>query len=181
MKKTLFIFFLFFSVRIFAQKTTNSIGAELQAYPRGVIPGVTFEHTRKTHNAFHLRTGLNITDHKNSGKHDDEWGNGFGFTIGYRYYFTTVKNGLFIGARSDLWYMNIKWRNELPNVNIAEGNSKVTVLQPTAEIGYMFPVSKQFSIALATEQGIELNIHTKGEKTGHGFISLVGIRLQYSF
>ncbi|MEP6845107.1 MAG: DUF3575 domain-containing protein [Panacibacter sp.] len=179
MKKIIYLLLLLPATNFFAQSKTNSIGAELQAYPRGIIPGITYEYGLNTHNAFHFRGGINIADHKNNGMHDAEWGKGPGFTPGYRYYFASPNKGWFVGIRSDLWFMRINWKNILPNDDIVQGVSDITVLQPTAEAGYLFRLSNKFNMALATEQGVEWNIHTKGEETGHGFISLVGIRIQY--
>ena len=108
MKKTVFattVFCLFLSLEgVYCQIDLNF---ELQAYPTGIIPGVRIEQNQGTKSATHLRLGYNWIRHRDLGVHDDERGDGFGFTIGHKRYFNENHEGWNIGLKSDVWWMRI--------------------------------------------------------------------------
>jgi hypothetical protein len=110
------------------------------------------------------------------GKHDNEEGGGPGFSLGYRYYFLVRPHGFFLGARSDVWHLNIDWRQ-----GTTFGNSKVWVVQPTLEIGYMFLINDELFISPCIANGAEINVKTQGQPVGEGFITLVGISAGWKF
>ena len=73
------------------------------------------------------------------GEHDDENGGGPGISLGTRYYFREKYQGLFLGARLDLWLMEIDWQDEIPN---AEPEQGTTGEGPISLLG--FTLNKKF-------------------------------------
>ena len=148
-------------------------GLEVQAYPTGLIAGVTTDYELNNQMLVHLRAGYNLVRHRDLGVHEDERGGGFGGTLGLRYYFDQVHTGWFAEARSDLWFNKITWKDRIGAINQTTGESEVTVLQPTAMGGYTFEFGRiRFCPTLAL--GWEINIKTKGAETGQGPILLLG-------
>jgi len=182
LKRLLLMIFLISPAGLFGQKLNT--GLELQAYPAGVIPGLTLDY-RITENQFlHMRVGYNYTDRGSWGEHDQEDGGGLGFSLGYK--FREVFGTKFTAElRSDLWFMNIDWEDErvicgtFPPCNevLAEGDTDITVLQPTVGIGYPVRLSGRLVLTPTVSFGRELNITTDGEDVGEDFIGLIGLRL----
>ena len=163
-----------------AQELKNNIfdiGLETQVYPTGVIPGLRFAAGFGERNAVHIRLGLQFIDHRGLGEHDEETGNGWGFTLGYRRYFEDGYRGWFWGLRNDIWFNDIDWADG-EGANRVSGFTEIVVVQPTAEGGYLFvPGDGNFTIAPALGFGFEVNVQTEGEPTGQGAILLVGLTL----
>ena len=181
MKKNVFLSSLIFlcALQLFAQENVMKkyeLGPELQWYPAGLIPGIQFSLNLSDHHSIHTRVGYNIADRKDFGKHDDEQGGGAGITLGYRYFFKPEHAGFFIGGRTDFWKMNIDWKQ-----NTTSGTTKISVLQPTVELGYKFLLKNNFFIAPVVTNGVEINIKTQGEPVGEGFITLVGVNAGWRF
>lgn len=148
-----------------------SLGLELQAYPAGVIPGITGEYSLNNASSLVFRLGANLADRKDfSGLNDHEKGWGPGGTIGYRYYFEN--SGWYLGGRTDLWWMNIQWNDASDTPT--SGTTQIGVLQPTIEGGYCFS-SNVWKLGVGTSQGFEINVISKGADVGQGFISLVQV------
>ncbi len=148
---------------------------ELRAYPAGGIAsaGALFAH------GSHLELGIsalyNRAERGDAGKHDDESGDGVGIGIEARRYHRSTRMGWFHGARAELFRLDIDWRD--PG---RRGRSDITVLQPTARIGYRFaPIRPGVSLELAAGLGAEINLETKGEKVGEGAIGLLGAALRF--
>lgn len=173
LQKTIFltIILLAFSQLAFGQ---ISVGVEFQAYPTGIIPGIRAELPLGEHSEANLRLGYQIIDHQDFGVQDDETGDGFGGTLGYRYYLKTDRDGFFGGIRADLWFNTIDWETAGTS-----GQSNITVLQPTLEAGYRFWLGDNFSIAPALGFGLEWNIATDGAETGQGPIVLGGVSVMF--
>lgn len=159
----------------FGYKTID-VGGEFQWYSDGYITGLHLAYNFPIHHAIQLRIGYNKANHEDRGKHDNEEGGGPGFSLGYRYYFLVRPHGFFLGARSDLWHMNIDWKQ-----GTAAGTSKIWVVQPTLEIGYMFLINDEFFISPSVSNGAEINVKTEGQPVGQGFITLVGISTGWKF
>ena len=158
----------------------TDIGIELQQYPTGFLYGIKTELGFKTHHAITVRLGYNSLDHQDFGIHDSEIGGGFGGTIGYRYYFNPSNYKLFLGLRSDLWFNQLDWE-DLENGITTSGKTSVTVLQPTAIIGYNFMLKEHFIISPTLGFGAEINIITDGAPVGQGAIFLWGFNALYRF
>lgn len=165
-----------------AQESKNSIfdiGLETQFYPTGIIPGLRLATGFGERNAVHLRVGLQFIDHRDLGVHDDETGNGWGFTVGYRRYFEDAYRGWFLGLRNDIWFNDIDWTDG-EGANQQSGFTEIVVVQPTAEGGYLFvPGDGNFTVAPSIGFGYEVNVQTEGEPTGEGAILLLGVTLGF--
>lgn len=162
----------------FAQNNTGysfAAGIEFQAYPTGLLPGLRFELPASEHGLLELRLGYNFVRHGDQGVHDDEKGDGLGFTLGYRYFFNEAHLGFGLGVRSDLWFNKIDWTDEVNSVLEIGGTSNVTVLQPTVQAFYTLPVGRSWSFTPTLGFGREINIKTEGEEVGEGFIGLIGL------
>jgi len=150
-----------------------TLGPELQVYPTGLLPGIRLEINLDSKSSLNLRIAAQIIDHRDLGVQDDETGNGYGISIGYRRFFKSTVSGWSLAGRVDYWKNTIDWQsNGPPEVT---GTSKITVLQPTALLEYKFPSQSSISITPSLGLGYEWNIKTDGEPTGEGAILLIGV------
>ena len=76
-------------------KKPFDVGLELQAYPTGLLSGIHLEKGFGQREAINLRIGHNFIRHRGLGVHEDERGGGFGFTLGYRHYFSPTFSKFF--------------------------------------------------------------------------------------
>lgn len=158
-----------------AQDRKTAIGLEFQAYPTGLIPGIRVDRTLGVKSAAHLRVGYNWVRHGDAGVHEDERGEGFGATLGYRRFFKAGPKSFFAGIRCDLWSNQLEWKDQIGQADEVSGISKILVLQPTLEGGYLFASESGCYVSPSLAFGREINIKTEGEKVGEGFILLIGI------
>ena len=172
---SIFSTLLFLTTLSFGQ---TDISFEFQAYPAGLIPGVRFEKNFKENYAFHLRLGYNWVRHQDFGEQDDERGDGYGFTLGYKRYFKAGHEGFFIGARNDIWWNELDWKNNIGTPGETTGTSNITVLQPTLEAGYAF-TKNNLIFTPTVAFGFEFNVKTEGLPMGEGAILLLGVNLGY--
>ena len=159
----------------FGYKTIDA-GGEFQYYSKGYIAALHLAYNFPIHHSIQLRVGYNKSNWKDKGRHDDEEGGGPGFSLGYRYYFLVRPHGFFLGARVDWWRLNIDWRE-----GISAGKSKISVLQPSLEMGYMILINDEFFISPSLAAGVQTNMRTEGEAVGDGFIFLTGISMGWKF
>lgn len=162
------IFFIL-SISAWTQTTFN---IELQAYPTGLIPGFRIENQLTGKNKIHLRVGLNLFNHRDLGVHDEETGNGYGFTMGWSKQIKTSKFDL--GFRNDVWFNTVNWCDGV-DAQKKSGQTKIIVLQPTAELTYASMNTNLLNIKPTLSVGMEWNIRTEGEPTGEGPIILLGV------
>lgn len=167
----------FFASTALTAQSAHSLAFEFQAYPTGLIPGLRFEYGFQARHSLHVRAGYNWIRHGGNGVQDNEWGDGFGGTAGYRYYFRDGWSGWFLGARADAWRSRLHWEDQDANgAVVSDGISKILVMQPTAEAGYLFRLGKgEWFIAPAAAFGVEVNVKTEGAKVGEGTILLLGV------
>lgn len=110
-------------------------GLGFQAYPAGVIGVGQVIIPTSEHVSVRLLAGYNATDRRDFGEHDDETGGGPGLALELDRYFARDKRGFFVGARADIWFLDIDWENE--RIDGGEtGETSVTVFQPTGVVGY---------------------------------------------
>ena len=115
------------------------VSFEFQAYPTGLIPGLRVEKGIGDHHALFLRAGYNWIRHRDLGVQDLEEGDGFGGTLGYRYYFKETQAGFFLGVKSDVWRSSVDWEEQDDaGMAIESGTSEIIVVQPTAEAGFLW-------------------------------------------
>jgi len=173
-----------FSLMVYAQDKAGKyfdLGIEVQQYPTGFLLGLRSEIGLAPHHALDLRVGYNLLDHQSFGVHENEEGGGFGFTIGYRYYFKTENLGWFLGVRSDLWFNKVEWQDNIDTPMAVNGTSDIIVFQPTAIAGYRFLINEKFVLTPTLAIGGEINIKTTGAEVGQGAIFLWGINVAYLF
>ncbi len=171
---------LYFSFHLAAQEPLFDLDLEAKAYPTGLIFNFRVEGV-KGRNAFHFGGGYNHIRHGDAGKHDDERGNGLGLAIGYKRYFNDFQNGFFIGQKNELWFSEIKWKNDIGLPSETSGKTEIMVFQPTAEAGWLFELGRRFIFAPIVAFGYEWNVRTKGSPTGEGPILLVGVHFGSHF
>jgi len=164
------------------EDTALDLGFELQVYRTGIIPGVRIERGFARRHAVHFRLGYQRIRHEDFGVHDDERGNGRGFSLGYSWF---LKPGGFkgwsFGVRSDLWFNTLDWIDNEGEPDEMSGTTDVVVLQPTVDAAYRWRISDNYFVMPSIAAGFEINVDTDGEDVGEGFILLVGIVAGYSF
>ncbi len=148
----------------------------VEVYPAGLISTVGVRHRLDERDEISFRVGHNETDRQDFGEHDDETGSGPGFGLGYRSYFHEGREGAFWGGRIDTWWLEIDWEEDGE-----EGTTDVVVLQPTAELGYAWPLAEGLYFTTHLALGAEINVDTDGEDVGEGAIGLLGVALTYGF
>ena len=170
------MFFCSFVI-VLGQNNSLYLGPEYNYYPAGHVVGIQAEYSpNNNHHSFNARIASNITRRWDfSGLNDDERGVGFGTSLGYRYYLTPECNGVYLGARTDLWFITVNWKDS--SEAIKSGTSKITVIQPTFEIGYLFKFKRGWELGTACVNGVELNVKTEGEPVGEGWITLWQLRI----
>lgn len=174
--------FLLFSVIDVHSQSSTDVGLEVQVYPTGIIPGIRIETQLSERSALNFRLGYQWIRHRDLGVHEDERGNGFGFTGGYRHYFqNSDHDGWNIGFKTDVWLNDIDWKDNIGSTNQATGNTNITVIQPTLELGYLILNEHSIFITPTLSFGYEWNVKTKGEPTGEGAILLIGIQIGKRF
>jgi hypothetical protein len=181
MKKiTLLLTILVFCFGQKAQSQDNDfhIGIETQWYPAGFQFMATTEYSLSSKDALHLKLGYNLARRQDFSPYNElENGGGWGATLGYRHYFREDVKGFYLGARFDIWSLTIDWEDDNAT---RMGTTDIIVFQPTFEIGYLYQFTDTpFAIGANLSNGYEINIQTKGEAVGEGFITLLGIRLRY--
>ncbi len=176
MRVGLFTVFLLLSFHSSGQEAKD-LSFEFQAYPTGLIPGVHFEKSLNTRSAVLFRLGYNWFRHRDLGVHEDERGGGFGGTLGYRRYFKEGFQGWNLAIKNDIWWNEVDWYDIGVNDLRIEGETSLTVLQPTAELGYTFLKNDSLVFTPTLAFGFEWNVRTDGAPTGEGPIILLGFRI----
>ena len=145
---------------------------EVQVYPAGWVTGVQARRPLGGGATAFVRAAYNSTDRRDWGEHDDEQGEGFGLGVGIRRdRIAAAASTWFLGARLDLWWLEIDWRED----DGESGTSDIVVLQPVGEIGYRVRRAAGGVIEYALGLGSELNIETDGEDVGEGLILRFGV------
>jgi hypothetical protein len=170
----LLMLFLFPSFQANAQ---TDISFEFQAYPTGLIPGLRVEKGFGDKNAVHLRLGANLFDHRDLGVQDEEKGNGFGFSIGYKRYLKNDHQGWSLGIKNDIWFNSVDWVDNIVGDISQTGTTKIVVVQPTVELGYLVEFGNNWVFTPAIAFGYEVNVKTEGAPTGEGPILLLGLSI----
>ena len=155
-------------------------GLAVQGYPAGVILNGHMSYYFRDNQVGTLYIGYNLTNRRDWGEHDDERGGGAGAGLAWRLFFNGngKESGWFTGVRTDIWFLTIDWEEDTGQ----EGETEVSVLQPTAQIGYSFsPTDSRLVFDVSASLGAEFNILTRGEDVGQGAIFLLGISGGYRF
>jgi len=172
-KKSAFsIVFIFLTFSIFSQLY---IGPEVQVYPTGVIPGIRFEKGINENSAINFRLGFQYIRHRDLGVHEDERGNGYGTSIGYKRYLSSDKTGFSLSLRVDFWNNNIDWKDNIGDPDEISGRTDIIVIQPTLLLEDAFTLWDGTLLIPSLGFGYEWNAKTDGEPTGEGAILLIGV------
>lgn len=153
------------------------LGASLQAYPAGIIPTLTFEPYLSENTSLLFRLGANITDRQDfSDENDEEEGEGFGGSVGFRKYYPQKKGKIVAGIHLDAWNLWIDWVD-----NGINGDTYIFVLQPWLEAGYYFDLKNSSSkLGITAGFGREFNVITSGDDVEQDWIASIAIHYQFS-
>ena len=176
------LLFSIFATVAQAQELNNritNIGLELQQYPTGYMIAGHGEIGWNKRHSIDFRAGYNGLDHLSFGPNDEEIGGGPGFSVGYNYYFGKNFQKWLISYRTDLWWNEVHWANEIGEINETKGQTNVVVLQPTLIGAYVFLFKEHFIFTPTLAVGMEINIITEGKPVGEGAIILWGAKLAY--
>ena len=160
---------------------TIDIGAELFGNNEGFSPGIRVEAAFNREYSISLKGGYTSFRKGHTGRHEDEAGEGYGFTVGYRHYFGKgVLRGIFLGAKTDCWFNTVRWKDGIGTTAEVNGVSKTTVIQPSMELGYNFLLAKQrLVITPLIAFSVETNVATSGKPVDGGPLLLLGTTLSY--
>ena len=151
------------------------LGPEVQVYPTGIIPGIRFETDLNEKSAINFRLGFQWIRHRDLGVHEDERGDGYGISVGYKRYLTSDKTGFSLSLRLDLWNNSLEWKDNIGETDEISGLTDIIVLQPTLVLEDAFTLWDGTLLIPSIGFGYEWNIKTDGEPTGEGAILLVGV------
>lgn len=157
--------------------TARRAGVELRGYPAGLIAAAHSLQPLGERDAWHVSAGVNLTDRRDWGEHDDESGVGSGLGAGWRRYATSARDGLFWGARFDVFALEIDWEED----DGREGTTDVLVFMPTVEAGRAWVVGGPWVIEAGLGAGAEINFDTDGEDVGDGAIVLGQLGISAGF
>lgn len=181
MTKPLFLYLLLLVLPICTIAQPLDLSFEFQAYPTGLIPGIQIEKGFGEKDALHLRLGYQYIRHGDFGVHEDERGDGYGFSLGYKHYLKENFTGWFWGLRNDLWWNTLDWKDNIGTSNEIGGTTEIVVVQPTAMAGYLFELGETGFFTPSIAFGFEVNVQTEGEETGQGAILLLGFEIGKRF
>ncbi|MGE0441267.1 MAG: hypothetical protein AB7S39_12345 [Gemmatimonadales bacterium] len=145
----------------------RAAGFEVQVYPAGQIGAVRLDVPLQRDLLLSAYAGYDRARRGDFGRHDDERGGGPGGGLG-----AALRFGRFlVGARADVWWLGIDWSDRNP---VAVGTTDITVLQPTARLGYRAGLGGATLLELSLALGAEINVRTRGPAVGEGPILLLG-------
>jgi len=183
-RTVIFCLLLAFTSTVFAQggmierpPVNHKLGLEFQAYPAGLMPGISYALGIGADHEFHLRAGMNFAKRNDWGVQLDERGSGYGVTMGYRYRFQLWNELFSIGPRCDIWDMDINFIDTRVMAPwVVRSETEILVVQPTLELAWWKRFGDSpFEMGLSLSNGYEINVRTRGLPVGEGFITLVGL------
>jgi hypothetical protein len=182
MKKFLLIALVSVCLNKYAQSQdygyrTTDIGAEYQWTENSPALNLQFALNATTHHSFVGSVGIKTAFQPIEGSHDNEKGKGWGGSVGYRYYFSVLPKGFYVGARAHFWSLNMYHTAD----NLSPKTS-VTIAQPSGEIGYTSVINDLFFITTYISAGQKVTV--SGEQTfayGKGFVASAGIAMGWRF
>ena len=158
--------------------STFDIGAEYKWADNSPSYNVQAAFNAPIHHSLVLGLGIKTAYRPISGTHDNEKGRGWGGSLGYRYYFSALPKGIYIGARADVWNMKM-----YRTANLTTESTKVLILQPNLEAGHTFLVNDLFFFTVFISAGQQITISSPGDKFnyGNGFVPSAGISVGWRF
>ena len=158
--------------------TSFDIGLEYKWADNSPAYGLQAAFNAKIHHSLVVGVGVKTAYLPIKGTHNNEKGRGWGVALGYRYYFSAIPKRFFIGARADVWNMNM-----YRTANLLAENTKVLILQPNVEAGHTFLVNDQFFFTLYVAAGQQITVSSPGDKFnyGNGFVPSAGFSAGWRF
>ncbi len=184
MKKLLLIILLL-PLTNFSQNKDNlnkkiELGLEFQKYPVGFMPMITANVFVKKNLALRYRIGVNFADRKDYSNYNDyEKASGFGASFGIVKYIPNGNGNFIFGATIDTWNMWTNWQDNLNTTMPTQGKTYTLVIQPWINAGYLYNFSNKINGGLSLGFGREINIVTKGERVGEGFMGIATASINY--
>lgn len=168
---------IFFAVLLVVLTRTNAVGqntglgVEYKLYPAGQMLQLQAERSVWENRAYRINLGIGINRARRgamSGLNQDERGTGPGLSSGLRYYLKADEAAVYLGLRNDLWWIPIDWYD--PQHDPERGQTSITVLQPTVELGYRQPLAG-VDLFIGLVNGFEINAIQNGKEVGQGWIT----------
>lgn len=158
------------------------LGIEIQGYPAGIIPVITTNLFFANQLAFRIRAGGNFANRHNWSPYNDfETAQGYGGSLGLVTYHPYKIGHFTAGVTIDLWHMTTQWKDHLDTPNPTQGVSQTLVFQPWADIGYLFNIrNTRLNIGGTLGFGKEINIVTKGDSVGEGWMNSLTLTVNYT-
>ena len=185
-KNLFFVALLFSSIQLFSQDEENNhkrkmeLGTELQLYPVGYMTMITSNIFIREDWALRFRLGGNFANREDfSGFNDDEVAKGFGGSFGLVKYVPYWKGNFIFGASFDTWNMWTKWKDGINTTNPTSGTTYNLVIQPWVNAGYLYNLSNTLNTGISLGFGREINVITRGEKVGEGWMGIATLSLNY--
>ena len=154
------------------------VGVSVQLYPAGIITTLNLEDYLTERSSLVYRLGANIVDRQDfSDENDEEKGEGFGGSFGYRKHFPLKKGKIIAGLNMDIWNLWIDWKNDKNSSNMTSGTTYTLVVQPWLEAGYFFNLKNSSSqIGITSGFGREINAISDGKDVAQGWIASVSVQ-----
>jgi len=185
-KNLFFVALLFSSIQLFSQDEENNhkrkmeLGTELQLYPAGYMTMITSNIFIREDWTLRFRLGGNFANREDfSGFNDDEVAKGFGGSFGLVKYVPYWKGNFIFGASFDTWNMWTKWKDGINTTNPTSGTTYNLVIQPWVNAGYLYNLSNKLNTGISLGFGREINVITRGEKVGEGWMGIATLSLNY--
>jgi hypothetical protein len=140
--------------------------------------GLQFAFNAKVHSSIIFSGAFKTAFKPIPNTHNNERGRGWGAGIGYRYYFSVLPKGLFLGTRGELWMMGM-----YRTANETASTTHVTIFQPNAELGYTGLINDIFFVTVYASAGKQMTISSPGDKFlyGNDFVPSFGISCGWRF
>jgi hypothetical protein len=130
--------------------------------------------------ALRFRLGGNFADREDfSGFNDDEVADGFGGSVGLVKYIPYWKGNFIFGGSLDVWNMWTDWKDGLNTPNPTSGTTYNLVIQPWVNAGYLYNLSNKWNAGISIGLGREINVITRGENVGEGWMGIATFSLNY--
>lgn len=185
-KNLFFVALLFSSIQLFSQDEENNhkrkmeLGTELQLYPVGYMTMITSNIFIREDWTLRFRLGGNFANREDfSGFNDNEVAKGFGGSFGLVKYVPYWKGNFIFGASFDTWNMWTKWKDGINTTNPTSGTTYNLVIQPWVNAGYLYNLSNKLNTGISLGFGREINVITRGEKVGEGWMGIATLSLNY--
>ena len=170
-----------FSLHSYSQDmgyNTFDIGVEYKWADNSPAYNIQGAFNAKIHHSLILSAGIKTAYRPITGTHNNEKGRGWGGALGYRYYFSVLPKGLYLGIRGEIWNMNM-----YRTANLTDETTKVLIFQPNVEIGHTFLINDLFFVTTYLSGGQQITISSGGDKFnyGRGFVPSAGISAGWRF